>query len=316
MKCPKCGYVGFESADRCRHCGYDFSFSGPAGDLQLPIHATAPATAALGDFPLGDGGRDAASGGSAERDFRLDLDRVLGATAPALPGAGDLPLFARPIADDEPLITRPSPPRPPLAVRRATPEVPRLRPEQPRMPALELAFEAGPGIRETAAGAPRPAVSRGADREAAARHAEGAAAAEDAGLGIRLVAGAIDFLVLTVIDAIVLYFTLEICGVPIAEVAIVPKGPLGAFLLLLNGGYLLAFTLGGQSLGKMAAGIRVVSERSGVPVDVGHATLRTLIWMVLAMPAGLGFLTTVFSRDRRGLHDRFAGTRVIRASAA
>jgi len=26
MKCPKCGYVGFEVRDRCRHCGYDFSF--------------------------------------------------------------------------------------------------------------------------------------------------------------------------------------------------------------------------------------------------------------------------------------------------
>ena len=27
MKCPKCGYLGFETGDRCRNCGYDFSFS-------------------------------------------------------------------------------------------------------------------------------------------------------------------------------------------------------------------------------------------------------------------------------------------------
>ena len=26
MKCPKCHYLGFESGDRCRNCGYDFSF--------------------------------------------------------------------------------------------------------------------------------------------------------------------------------------------------------------------------------------------------------------------------------------------------
>ena len=38
------------------------------------------------------------------------------------------------------------------------------------------------------------------------------------------------------------------------------------------------------------------------------------MWLVLAVPAGLGFLTALFSRDRRGLHDRFAGTRVVRAS--
>ena len=35
--------------------------------------------------------------------------------------------------------------------------------------------------------------------------------------------------------------------------------------------------------------------------------------VVLAVPAGLGFLTAFFSRDHRGLHDRFAGTRVVRA---
>jgi uncharacterized RDD family membrane protein YckC len=39
------------------------------------------------------------------------------------------------------------------------------------------------------------------------------------------------------------------------------------------------------------------------------------MWILLAVPAGLGFLTALFSRDRRGLHDRFAGTRVVRASA-
>ena len=35
----------------------------------------------------------------------------------------------------------------------------------------------------------------------------------------------------------------------------------------------------------------------------------------LALPVGLGFLTALFSKDRRGLHDRFAGTRVVRALA-
>ena len=25
MKCPKCNYLGFETGDRCKNCGYDFS---------------------------------------------------------------------------------------------------------------------------------------------------------------------------------------------------------------------------------------------------------------------------------------------------
>ena len=34
MKCPKCNYLGFETGDRCKNCGYDFSLltlaDGPA----------------------------------------------------------------------------------------------------------------------------------------------------------------------------------------------------------------------------------------------------------------------------------------------
>jgi uncharacterized RDD family membrane protein YckC len=88
-----------------------------------------------------------------------------------------------------------------------------------------------------------------------------------------------------------------------------------AFLVVQNVGYLVAFTAGGQTLGKMAAGIKVVAAESNRSIDVGQALKRTVAWLLLAIPAGLGFLTALASRDRRGLHDRFAGTRVVRASA-
>jgi hypothetical protein len=64
-----------------------------------------------------------------------------------------------------------------------------------------------------------------------------------------------------------------------------------------------------------AVDIRVVAADAAGSLDFGRACLRTLLWVLLAMPAGLGFVTTLFRRDRRGLHDRFAGTRVVRASA-
>ena len=34
MKCPKCGYLGFEDADRCRNCEYEFSLSAP---IAVPV---------------------------------------------------------------------------------------------------------------------------------------------------------------------------------------------------------------------------------------------------------------------------------------
>ena len=27
MRCPKCHYISFDSGERCRNCGYDFSLS-------------------------------------------------------------------------------------------------------------------------------------------------------------------------------------------------------------------------------------------------------------------------------------------------
>ena len=112
----------------------------------------------------------------------------------------------------------------------------------------------------------------------------------------------------------VVYFTVQICGLGVAELGMRPKVPLIAFLLVQNVGYLVTFTAGGQTLGKMAAGIRVVSSESPGSLDLGRAFLRTAMWLLLAVPAGLGFVSAIVSRDHRGLHDRFAGTRVVRAS--
>ena len=40
MKCPKCGYLGFETTDRCRNCQYDFSLAPFASDPELPLQPT------------------------------------------------------------------------------------------------------------------------------------------------------------------------------------------------------------------------------------------------------------------------------------
>ena len=259
MKCPKCGYLGFEHVPKCRNCGYDFSLTSAASVPDLPIRG-----------------------------------------APATPNPDDeLPLFGSPVPDDDqPLITRPAAPRAPLSVRRATPDVPRLRSEPPRTANFELDLE-------------EPAVAPTPEAEA---FADGTASSvpEDASVWARLLAVTIDLAVLAAIDALVVYLTLQICGITLQEIDLLPKGPLLAFLIVQNGGYLVAFTAGGQTLGKMAAGIRVVSSDEDEAVDVGRALLRTVMWIALAIPVGLGFVTALFSRNHRGLHDRFAGTRVVR----
>jgi uncharacterized RDD family membrane protein YckC len=323
MKCPKCAYLGFEPVDRCRNCGYDFSLTAAAQTLpDLAIRSESADLSPLDDLTL----IDAASApppAVAMSDVGPDLDRLFGATTdddesmvPALAGAGrpasksgELPLFAGGPADDQPLIKRVSPPRQPLSVRRATPDVARLRPEPPKAPSFELALELGestanlgpsytPAARATAEVWPEPRRER----------------AETAELSTRLVAVAIDLAILLTVDIVVVYFTMQICGITLAEAGLMPRGPLFAFLLVQNGGYLVAFTAGGQTLGKLSTGIRVVGTESAGELDLGRAFKRTMVWLMLAIPAGLGFLT-IFGRDHRGLHDRFAGTRVVRASS-
>ena len=305
MKCPKCGYLGFEHVDRCRNCGYDFSLSAPA-EPDISIRRDTAVGPPIEDLALGPAGPTSDRAAADEPD----LDDVLGGSLRARsgrPGAatpGELPLFGPAIPGDEPLITKPSPPRAPLAVRRATPEVARVRAELSRPPALDLSLDPEP------AAAPPPIETQAPDESWPTVEAD--TPAEDATVSARIIAVVIDLMILAVIDAIVIYFTLQICDIAFSEIGILPKAPLIAFLLVQNGGYLVAFTAGGQTLGKMAAGIRVVSADADENLDVGRAFLRTLAWLVLAVPAGLGFLTAIFSRDHRGLHDRFAGTRVVR----
>lgn len=307
MKCPKCGYLGYERVERCRNCGYEFSLgsSAPTPELRLRDSGTMPRP--LDDLDL----MDAATPLPPEGRFNDMAPERSQASASQAPPV-ELPLFGPPITDDVPLITKASPPRPPLSVRRATPEVPRLRSE-PRAPLLEWSDPA-PSPVAIPRPTPEPLIVRPADRTSGSKD-EASTAPEPAGLGPRALAALIDVALLGLVDFVVVYFTLKICRLPMSEVALLPKAPLIAFLLLQNCGYFIVFTATGQTLGKMIAGVRVLADDSDSAPDVGRSALRALLWMVLALPAGLGLLTATLSRDGRGLHDRFAGTRVVRAGA-
>lgn len=78
-------------------------------------------------------------------------------------------------------------------------------------------------------------------------------------------------------------------------------------------GFYHAYLVGacGQSLGKMALGIRV-ERPDGRPVGYGRALWRWAAYILSALPMGLGFLLIALPPWKRGLHDWVAGTRVVR----
>jgi uncharacterized RDD family membrane protein YckC len=89
-----------------------------------------------------------------------------------------------------------------------------------------------------------------------------------------------------------------------------------AYLLVVPAAYfVVADAAGARTLGKWLAGARVVRADGG-PVGAGRALGRLACLVALAAPLGLGLALSaavaLLSPDRRGLHDRLAGTRVVR----
>jgi uncharacterized RDD family membrane protein YckC len=80
--------------------------------------------------------------------------------------------------------------------------------------------------------------------------------------------------------------------------------------LLFNFLVLPVFT--GATVGKWATGLRI-ERLSGERLGFGHATMRhTLGYIVSLLTFGLGFLLAAFDGEGRALHDRIAGTIVVR----
>ena len=299
MRCPKCHYLGFDSGDRCRNCGYDFSLTAedhPPPDL--PIRRDDEPMGPLADLSLSDPGMSVAlPGGRSASSVAPEPASSVDASDT------DLPLFLEDgsLADSRAPI-RPPAPRPPLAVRRATPEVPRPRarvtPAQASEPTLQLEpAETEPDVEKS-------------DREDG-RSRDGSSVAPS---GRRVAAAVIDVMLLAAVDLVVVYLTLQLCGLTMADLAVLPIPPLTGFFLLLAGGYVVSFTVaGGQTIGKMALGIRVIGA-DGNAVRASVAMLRAAAYVVSVLPFGVGLVAGLFDRQRRALHDRLAETRVVKVS--
>ncbi len=70
----------------------------------------------------------------------------------------------------------------------------------------------------------------------------------------------------------------------------------------------------GQTLGKMAAHVKVVSAEGG-EITPGQAWTRAAMKMILGLCFGLTFIVAFFSPERLTLHDRIAKTKVVRLPA-
>jgi len=355
MKCPKCGYLGFETTDRCRNCQYDFSLSPFTAepDLSLRQESAAELNADF-DLPTIARQTDNLMAGA------LDLDRLFGEPAPVVHDPSR-PVSRPPTASARPATVPPKPPsravapeppslmtladeaagrfashalpasefdepavepadpnalpfddapllppraaRTPLAVRRASAEIPRNRPRTTRPVRMDT-----PLALESAATPLRSGEASVLASETMASLMQAPA------LGLRVGAGVIDVVLLAALDAAVLFLTLRIAGLQnsMADLRVIPAVPFVGFLTLLAFGYFATFTVaGGQTVGKMLMKLRVIGD-DGRPIDAAGGVLRAVGCLLVPITLGLSYVPALFSSDHRAVHDRLAGTRVVR----
>jgi uncharacterized RDD family membrane protein YckC len=141
---------------------------------------------------------------------------------------------------------------------------------------------------------PAPALAQGAEP------AVPEVAVAYMGFWIRLAAAIIDFLVILAVSSLLSFLH--------------PAG--GAFSILVYWLYYWLFTgLKGQTLGKMAVGIKVVNAAGAVP-GLGRAALREIPGKIVSTIAiFIGFLWVIWDKQKQGWHDKIASTYVVNARA-
>ena len=289
MICPHCGAEIVENSV-CASCGH-----GPVRTAvearSLPNEPTVTVLSSpLADFDL------------VHADVNVEL--AIGTSSESLVSDGavrsGLPLF--PVgwpASNTPSISRNSPSSPnstarPLGVRRQTSQVrrPRSRRKTKVTQPMALSFD--------------EAVDVQSNRGQSAGNAS-----TSASLARRFGAAAVDLCIIGVIDGGILSLTARLADLPIESVAELPFLPLIGFLMLINAGYVVTMTgFGGQTIGKMVFGIRVVSN-DGTPASLWSVFVRSAAYIISVLPFGLGFINVIF-RTGRALHDVAAETNVVR----
>ncbi len=336
MRCTKCHYLSFDPEPRCRNCGHDLSLEEGA--------AFGQANSTLDE-------RAQASGSSRRASAVMAPPRSTTSSS-RIPTA-DLPLFVRSIQgvsdelardgdadeveapeDFEPMVKVPARPRTPVSVRRTTPDPARLRAKYGLSPTQEpdlwsnmsadpidqvnlhddvtafrdLPLTSGASASWSSESSPTP------DRVPVGWNSHDIN--DSVGAAARLMAALIDASLLAGISAAVVYFTLQVTGLSIAQIGLLPPLPLAGLLLLMVAGYLLMFTAAsGQTLGKMAMHIRVVGTSPDAAFDerlsVSQAALRALMTLPSVLLLGVGFVPALAGAGL-ALHDRIAHTRVVR----
>lgn len=75
--------------------------------------------------------------------------------------------------------------------------------------------------------------------------------------------------------------------------------------------YVALWTWRGQTVGKMAMRVRII-KTDGTPITLGTAVLRYVGYIVSTIVLLIGFFMIAWDGKKQGLHDKIAGTYVVK----
>jgi len=68
----------------------------------------------------------------------------------------------------------------------------------------------------------------------------------------------------------------------------------------------------GATPGKMLLGLKIVRASDGGKIKIGRSIVRFISYIPSALILGIGFIMVAFDKRKQGLHDKIAGTVVIK----
>ncbi|HET7745846.1 MAG TPA: RDD family protein [Vicinamibacteria bacterium] len=314
--CTACGSSVPLPARFCNACGQPLAGGAGGSGLDLPTVPPPPA----GPAPVIPEEPGRARGAEEAEEIEV-VDPEPGSGSPSSDGS--------PAASMEPLSTgtgsRPEPrPEPPVAKPSSLAPAPS---PPPRVPTGSR----GGGAVASAVVAARPAPARAEPSRALPLQTpvpqvravpvprSRPPVVERAGFGVRLVAGLLDALIVAAVQIVLFvpvfyyWWAHELPATP-SDVSFLPillSFGLVPVVVALGGVYYVYFWgVRGTTPGKRLLGLVVQAEDGTEPIGVSRATIRALGYLVSGLLLGVGFLMIAFGGN--GLHDRMAGTRVVR----
>ncbi len=325
LQCPSC-QADYRKGDAfCKQCGARLqegpartvcSSCGSAVALPARFCNACGSTLQREEAGAGDGpGAPAASDGEASPPAaeRLEVVELVDLALEPAAQADGVPRSPQPPAADGPApppAEEPGSPEPPQASRAAV----GARPVTVAAPQPQHAITPQPR-RE----APRPQVAERArvvpiSSRSGERRSGQLAPPPAAGLGARALATLLDGLVVTLLQALLLAPPFFLVGRTATSGGALAAWVVCSLLALLAGlAYpALFWGLSGATPGKRLLGLEVVAQDGSRPPGLSRGLLRVLGFGLSAGALGLGFLPLLGGAP--GLHDRLAGTRVVRRS--